>query len=100
MLGGSVKIVSGEKIRPQHMILEITPILRYVLIHPRIKHWREIDHDVKMELWGFGASVLHFPAYNKYFKMSSYYPDSCGGNEHYYPFSQKGSRAGYGARRG
>lgn len=66
MLGERVKIVSDEKIRSQHMILEITPILRYVLIHPRIKHWREIDHDIKMELWGVWASVLHFPAYNSW----------------------------------
>lgn len=48
-----------------------------------------------MGLWGILISFLYFQVYNKYFKISIYYPDSWGGNEHY-PFSPKESRAGYG----
>lgn len=56
---------------------------------PRKKYWREMRQDVNSDIlelwdfWGFLFPFLYFPVYNKYLKMSIYYPYSQKKNEHY-----------------
>lgn len=54
---------------------------------------------LKWNYGGFGASVLHFPAYNKYFKWAAITPIKAGVMNIITLSPKRDQRAGYGARR-